>query len=56
MLKGLGTQRPEEQEDAPARESRPEGQSLHCDRDVRLYDELYVPSGHGDGASAALWQ
>ncbi len=43
--------RSEEQEEAPAAEPEPGGQSEHCDCDVRLYDELYVPEGHALGRS-----
>ena len=56
MLKGLAMHRSDEQDEAPAAESVPEGQGVHCDCDVRSDDELYVPAGHGAGAPSALWQ
>jgi hypothetical protein len=56
MLKGLAMHRSDEQDEAPAAESVPEGQAVHCDCDVRPDDALYMPAGHGVGTPSSLWQ
>ena len=55
-LNGLGKQRSDEQAEAPAKESVPSGQGMHCDCDIKPGDELYVPGTHGVGAPSDLWQ
>ena len=55
-LNGLGTQRSDEHLEAPAKESVPAGQGVHCDCDSKPDDELYVPGAQGVGAPSDLWQ
>ena len=56
MLNGLGKQRSDEQAEAPAKESVPSGQGVHCDCDIKPADELYVPGTQGVGTPSNLWQ
>ena len=55
-LNGLGKQRSDEQAEAPAKESVPAGQGVHCDCDIKPDDELYVPGTQGVGTPSDLMQ